>query len=567
MIIAEELDLPGREGARHARPRPARAAVQPAHRRLQHHDLDLHPDPGRRRRSPRARCSRPRRSSSATPSRPADVQGRRHHRARTARSVDLRRARREGGQPDHAGGRRSRSRTAAQLHGHRHAAQPGRRPATPSPGAKKFAMDLEVPGALPTMVCRPPTLNGTAAGGRATQAEVLAMPGVTDVAPIDTGVAVRAETFGQCIDAIRALRRRLERRHRSRASPTTTVLAELRKAELPLAVPKVAAARQDRRARLHLHASAATPRWSPTAAIADVRADRAEIWAGAEVADRRAGARSPRRSACRRTQVTVNVVTGGGSFGRKLFFDAALEAAKISKAMGKPVKLMWHRADEPASGPGAPDGDLAGPGDVRSAGQVLTLRAAAHQRRDRLPPRPRRDASPRTAAELPGGLGNLGFAETIFALTQELPYNFGVVTQLLNETDTRFNTGSMRNIYSPDVRVRQRAGRRPARAARWARTPTRSGCEFLQGRAGPGGARQGRRGGQWGRAMPRRHRAGHRDPQGVQGRHRLPGRDRLPARDRQPHDPRRRHRPAGHQGRRSPSTPGSRSTRAAWRPR
>ena len=29
-------------------------------------------------------------------------------------------------------------------------------------GRKQFAMDLEVPGALPTMVCRPPTINGTA---------------------------------------------------------------------------------------------------------------------------------------------------------------------------------------------------------------------------------------------------------------------------------------------------------------------------------------------------------------------------------------------------------------------
>jgi isoquinoline 1-oxidoreductase subunit beta len=31
------------------------------------------------------------------------------------------------------------------------------------------------------------------------------MPGVTDVAPITYGVAIRAETFGQCIDAIQAI--------------------------------------------------------------------------------------------------------------------------------------------------------------------------------------------------------------------------------------------------------------------------------------------------------------------------------------------------------------------------
>ena len=46
------------------------------------------------------------------------------------------------------------------------------------------------------------------------------------------------------------------------------------------------------------------------------------------------------------------------------------------------------------------------------------------------------------------------FAETIFLLTQSVPYNFGVLTQLLNEPlefEDRFSTGSMRNIYSPNV--------------------------------------------------------------------------------------------------------------------
>ena len=44
--------------------------------------------------------------------------------------------------------------------------------------------------------------------------------------------------------------------------------------------------------------------------------------------------------------VTFNVIQGGGSFGRKLFWDAALEAAKISQALAMPVKVMWHRTDD-----------------------------------------------------------------------------------------------------------------------------------------------------------------------------------------------------------------------------
>jgi len=34
---------------------------------------------------------------------------------------------------------------------------------------------------------------------------VKGMPGITDVVPISTGVAVRGATFGQCIDAVNAL--------------------------------------------------------------------------------------------------------------------------------------------------------------------------------------------------------------------------------------------------------------------------------------------------------------------------------------------------------------------------
>lgn len=49
--------------------------------------------------------------------------------------------------------------------------------------SKQFAMDLEVPGALPTMLCRPPTINGTALSV-SNLGHVRSMPGITDVAII-----------------------------------------------------------------------------------------------------------------------------------------------------------------------------------------------------------------------------------------------------------------------------------------------------------------------------------------------------------------------------------------------
>ncbi len=313
-------------------------------------------------------------------------------------------------------------------------------------GKKKFAMDLEVPDALPTMVCRPPTLNGSPKAIQ-NKAAVLAMAGVTDVAQVDTGVAVRAKTFGQCIDGVRALQVDWNKGPIEGESDAT-ILAELRKAELPLAVPKVPALAKTVEASFTFmfRSSAAL---EPYAAIADVRSDRAEVWAGLKSPIVAQGDIA-KAIGLPQDKVTVNVITGGGSFGHKLFGDHAIEAAKISKAMGKPVRLMWHRADEPRQGRVHPMCTSR----IRAthlAGQVLSFEQR-HTSVETDFSHGLGEMLTSSSAQLPAGLGNLGFAESIFTLTQELPYNFGAVTQLLNETDTRFNTGSMRNIYSPDVR-------------------------------------------------------------------------------------------------------------------
>jgi isoquinoline 1-oxidoreductase beta subunit len=70
-------------------------------------------------------------------------------------------------------------------------------------GKAKYTLDLDVAGAKPTVVARPPTIGGTVASVNDTAAR--AMPGVLAVTTIPAGVAVAAETFHHALQARDAL--------------------------------------------------------------------------------------------------------------------------------------------------------------------------------------------------------------------------------------------------------------------------------------------------------------------------------------------------------------------------
>ena len=151
-------------------------------------------------------------------------------------------------------------------------------------------MDLHVPGALPTMVCRPPTLNGTPVRVR-NRAKVLAMPGVTHVAKVShRRRRARGRPSVQCIDAIRALDVDVEATARWPASRTLTSWPSCAAAELPLRTQAAAPARRRPSRPSSSSTSAATPPWSPTARSPTCAPTRPTIWALAQVADHRAGA-------------------------------------------------------------------------------------------------------------------------------------------------------------------------------------------------------------------------------------------------------------------------------------
>ncbi|MFI1757925.1 molybdopterin cofactor-binding domain-containing protein [Streptomyces sp. NPDC020571] len=338
-------------------------------------------------------------------------------------------------------------------------------------GRKTFTLDLTVPDALPTMVCRPPTINGKV-GTVSNLSEVRSMPGVTDVVVISTGVAVRATTFGRCIDAVRALRVSWKPGSAEDKSDDS-VLKELGAAELPMGLPPL------------------TPHVEE-----DVRSDRAEIWSSlkAPIVAKEAIAA---RLGLPLGAVTVHVTEGGGSFGRKLFFDAALEAVEVSQRIRKPVKLMWHRADDSRQGRTHP---------------MATSRVRISYLGNTVLGYKQRHTSVSTdlshglgeiftalAAKLP--VGDIGFSETFFQLSQSMPYDFGANSRLLSETDKGFNTGSMRNVYSPDVTC-ARELLVDRLAGKMGKDPYRFRHDFLRDDRCRAVLDKAAEAGNWGRSMP-----------------------------------------------------------------
>ncbi len=360
-------------------------------------------------------------------------------------------------------------------------------------GRKSFGMDLQVPDAKPCMVRRPPTINGTVKTVRNAD-QIKAMPGITDVAVITYGVAVRGETFGQCIDGLRALD--VDWNPGTVAGESdATVLAKLKKAQLPLAVPPLGALSVEGE---FTFAFASNSPLEPDNAIADVRSDRAEIWSTLKVPIVAQGDIA-QMLGLPQDKVVVHVVPGGGSFGRHLFHDVALEAAEISQKMAKPVKLSWTRTDDFRQGRTHPM-CVSRVRATHLLGNVVTYEQR-HTSSETDFGHGLGEMLTKFAAELPIA-GNLSFAESIFLLSQSVPYNFGVVTQLLNEIPLKFNTGSMRNIYSPNVVTAQELVV-DRLAAKLRKDPVAFRREFLKDDRLKAVMEKAVEVGEWGKAMPK----------------------------------------------------------------
>ncbi len=373
-------------------------------------------------------------------------------------------------------------------------------------GRKKFTMDQTVPNAMPTMLRMPTQIRGTVVRVN-NQSAVAAMPGVIavvvipaggSIVPNPPGVAVMAETFGQAWTACNALDVSWGDGP-LKGQSNDTIMATLKKAILPLALPPLGALTVEGEFEF---APASHAPLEVDCAIADVRPGGAEIWAGLQtpIITQQSIAADLGLPV---NKVKVHVIPSGGSFGRRLFWDPVQVAAQVSKATGRVCKLMYHRANDMRHS------RLRPPQYHKLRATLLLGQVVAFEQRVaavRLDARHGYGelftaAAGTAPASVQQSIGNVAYEEVFFKTMVASPYNFGIGTKLLTPVAIDMNTVSYRSVHIQPARsVEEIMVDEIARRLR--KDPLAFRLEYLRLERAKAVLRAVAAAGQWGKAMP-----------------------------------------------------------------
>lgn len=217
-------------------------------------------------------------------------------------------------------------------------------------GSAVFGIDAKVPGMKYAVVARCPVFGGKVAHFDA--AKTKAVPGVEQVVPISSGVAVIADNTWNAMEGRKALTVQWDEGPVAKWSSPG-----IRQMFADLAAKPGAVARKvgDTDSAMNgagkkLEAVYEAPYLShapmePMNCTAHVRADGCDVWAATQIQS------AAREVAAKITglapdKVEIHTLFLGGGFGRRGGTDFITEAVEISKAVGAPVKLTWSREDD-----------------------------------------------------------------------------------------------------------------------------------------------------------------------------------------------------------------------------
>ncbi len=221
-------------------------------------------------------------------------------------------------------------------------------------GTAIFGIDFTTPGLVYAAVMQSPVHGGTVS--KFDKTSIAKMPGVLDVVPIPNGVAVVADQYWRARQALRALdvtfavgtnsetsSESLAKQYRAALAGNSwkTVKTEgdgLTAEDMQAKFADVYS--QEYESQFMAHAT-----MEPMNCTAHVTSDTCTIWGplqGPELAKLTLSGmfKLPPE------KVTINRTLLGGGFGRRLLVDFVVQAAVISKAIGKPVKVIWSREED-----------------------------------------------------------------------------------------------------------------------------------------------------------------------------------------------------------------------------
>ncbi len=217
-------------------------------------------------------------------------------------------------------------------------------------GSAIFGMDVKLPGLLSASVARCPTIGGKLKSFDAKAA--LAVAGVKAVKQISAGVAVIAEHFWAAKQGRDALQIEWD------AGPNHGLDSQAISAEFAKAADADGVVERNdgniaealKQAAKTVEAVYSVPYQAhacmePMNATADVRADGCDVYAPTQG---QTGAQDAamKLTGLPRERVKVHTTYLGGGFGRRGNTDFVVDAVECSKAVGKPVKVIWTREDD-----------------------------------------------------------------------------------------------------------------------------------------------------------------------------------------------------------------------------
>jgi isoquinoline 1-oxidoreductase subunit beta len=219
-------------------------------------------------------------------------------------------------------------------------------------GTAQFGIDVKMPGMVYASLEQSPVIGGKVKSFDGSKAK--AMPGVIDVVQIGDGVAVVANSYWQAQKARKSLSVQWDEGAVASIS-TASMLAGNRAAAqsgkvIPIVKPTGDVAAAMKTAAKTMKAEYISPMQAHaplepqnfTASFKDGKCllvGPTQFQQGAQGACAAALGIKPE-------DITLQTTFLGGGFGRRLELDFVVQAAQISKAVGRPVKLLWSREDD-----------------------------------------------------------------------------------------------------------------------------------------------------------------------------------------------------------------------------